>query len=324
MSTSTQDWLRPSALPKLALCGHYRSDEAGAAAERGTIMDRMFRGAISGVGDKADDWQTGEDADNVLWAVETARALAGGHPLEANEEALRVEMLGLSGTADVACFQAGWSGDLKSGQVRNYLEQQAAYALGFMLHCFVEEWTVYLFFCDARELVTLRFTMESAEKIVRDVLAKAKEPGEPEPNDYCGWCKLRFTCGPRRERLGIVPLENLAALEDWPSDLLRDFSLRAKIVGEFDEKAREVLKDRTVAGERIPGVALTSKRGSRKIDASALVSGVTIEAMAGLCGQVSEAKAVEAWSGKEPFPADKVVELPGSSFVRISQPKAAK
>ena len=317
------DFLRPSALPKLALCGHFRSDVAGAAAERGTVMDRMFRGAITGQGDTATDWQ-GEDADNVFWAVDTAKALAGAHPIEANEDALRVEVLGMMGTADVACFAAGWSGDLKSGQVRNYLEQQAAYALGFMQAAFAEEWTVYLFFCDARELVTLRFTLESAEKIVRDVLALAKDPGLPTPNDYCGWCAKRFDCAPRRESLGIVPLEGLAALEDWPSELLRDFSLRAKVVADFDEKAREVLKDRAVKGETCAGVSLTSKRGSRKIDAAALVGGVTVEAMAALCGQVSEAKATEAWKSDAPFPADKVVELPGSSFVRISQPKLKK
>lgn len=324
MNAPTQDWLRPSALPKLALCGHYRSDAAGAAAERGTTMDRMFRGAITGQGDTAEDWQGGEDADAVLWAVDTARALAGAHPLEANEDALRVEVCGMTGTADVACFSAGWSGDLKSGQVRNYLEQQAAYALGFMLANFAEEWTVYLFFCDARELVTLRFTLESAEKIVRDVLALAKEPGLPTPNDYCGWCSKRFECAPRRERLGIVPLEGLAGLEDWPSELLRDFALRAKVVADFDEKARDVLKERLAKGEACAGVALQSKRGSRKIDAAALVGGVTVEAMAALCGQVSEAKATEAWSGEQPFPADEVVELPGSSFVRISQPKLKK
>ncbi len=67
----------------------------------------------------------------VEWAVETAKALANGSPLNANEDSLRIEALGLIGTGDLLCEELLWSADLKSGQRRNYMEQQAAYANGY-------------------------------------------------------------------------------------------------------------------------------------------------------------------------------------------------
>ena len=170
-ATETKEWLRPSMLPKLALCGHYRPEaDAGEAAARGTKLDEVFRALIqmknvnlSGL--------TDEEVEALRWAVSTAKALSGGHELEASEDALRVEALGLNGTADLLCEDAGWSADLKTGQKRNYVEQQAAYALGFMDRLFADEWTVYLLFCDQREVVTLRFTRESAEAAMRSALA---------------------------------------------------------------------------------------------------------------------------------------------------------
>ena len=55
------------------------------------------------------------------------------------------------------------SADLKTGQLRNYREQMAAYALGFMDATFRTEWTAHLLFCDQRQLVTHRFTYEEAK-----------------------------------------------------------------------------------------------------------------------------------------------------------------
>jgi hypothetical protein len=316
-------------LPKLAKCGHFRPAEAGDAAARGTRLDAVFRAWIAGetVDLAALD---APEREAVQWSVDTARALSGGAALQAAEDRLRVAVLGLEGTADLLCIEARWSADLKSGQKRGYREQQAAYALGFMEEYLAEEWTVYVLYCDLQEVETLRFTRPEAERVVREALARARGEHPPAVNEYCGWCARRFECPARKEALGIVPLEGPAtlALADWPSPLLREFVLRAAIVEDFSEQARAVLKERCVAGERIPGVALNSKRGARKLEARALaplVEALGAERVLTACGLVSEAKAREVWQGVDaPFPAEAVQEMPGSSFVRVGRPKGGQ
>lgn len=331
MSAATSTWLRPSMLPKLALCGRYRPNEdAGDAAARGTKLDEAFRAAIAGNAAPFGDLAS-EDQKAVTWAVDTSKALAGGKELLSGEDALRVEVYGMKGTADLLCA-AHWSADLKTGQKRNYLEQQAAYALGFMDSLFLDEWTVYLLYCDQEEVETLRFTREEAEKAVRGALAKANSDEPPQPNDYCGWCANRFTCSARREQVGIGELDgpNAWVLDQLPSDTLRNFVLRAKVVEDFSEKARELLKDRTLKGEKTAGVSLVSKRGSRQVPHTVIELHLkelgTGDVLAAY-GNMSETKLLEIWNRKlpgKPFPADQVQEMPGSSYVRVSQPKGAK
>ncbi len=326
MSTS---FLRPSILPKLALCGQYRSAPAGAAAERGTRLDVVFRDAIAG-GWKAAGKLDPLELDAVQWAVDTARALANGSPLESDEEALKIWTLGMPGTGDLLCEELLWSADLKSGQKRNYLEQQAAYALGYMERAFADEWTVYLLYCDLREVETLRFTRESAEAIVRNAIAKGVSGEPPTVNEYCGWCSNRFTCAPRRESLGLVEIGEKALLESLPSELLREFVTRAGIVEEFADEARGILKSRLIQGEKVPGVTLTSKRGSRKVPERIVelkLGGLGVADVLAAYGPMSEAKLREIWQRKipgKPFPEDSVLESPGSAYITIRKPKAGK
>lgn len=326
------DFLRPSMLPKLALCGHYRSDVAGAAADRGTRLDVAFRDSIARKNIDVSGFDS-EEREAIKWASATARALSGDWPLESDENWLKIECMGMTGTADLLCVGAGWSADLKTGQRRNYVEQQAAYALGFMDLYFADEWTVYLLYCDLRELETLRFTRKDAEKLVRGALTSARGEEPPVVNDYCGWCVKRFTCPARRESLGIIESDvmKLDLLDKLASPALREFVLRAKTVEEFAERARDILLDRTIAGEKTPGVAISSRKGSRKIEADELFPLIVeggapkIHEILTTCGTLSEAKAIDLWAGSAlAFPADKVIELPGSSFVRISTPKPAK
>jgi hypothetical protein len=317
-------------LPKLAQCGHYRPElDAGPAAARGTKLDEVFRALVQPHDGRVPELDH-DEREALRWAVETAHALAGGFALESHEEALRIECLGLAGTADLLCTEARWSADLKSGQKRGYTEQQAAYALGFMERFFVEEWTVYLLFCDQREVETLRFTRDGAERIVRGALARARDTAEPPAvNEYCGWCAQRWQCPARRESLGIVPLDGAGALrlEDLPSPLLREFTLRAKVIEDFAGQARELLKTRCLAGEKIPGVALTSKRGARKVPARVIELHWKALGTADILtayGAISEAKLREIWQRKMPevaFPESDVEEMPGSTFVRVSRLK---
>lgn len=323
------DFLRPSILPKLALCGQFRSGPSGAAAERGTRLDVAFRELIALRFDALK--QLGpEQVDAVKWAVSTAVLLANGSPLRSDEEGLKVLTLGMTGTADLLCEERLWSADLKSGQRRNYLEQQAAYALGFMDRAFADEWTVYLLYCDLREVDTLRFTRESAEATVRNAIAKGVSGEPPTLNEYCGWCSNRFTCAPRRESLGLVEIGEKALLESLPSELLREFVTRAGIVEEFADEARGILKSRLIQGEKVAGVSLTSKRGSRKVPERVVelnLSALGVADVLAAYGPMSEAKLREIWQRKLPglpFPEDAVMESPGSAYITIRKPKSGK
>jgi hypothetical protein len=327
---SANEWLRPSTLPRLGRCGHYRPEpDSGPAAARGRQLDLVFRALIGGENVNVADLPA-DDREAVRWAVDTARALSGGYALEAREEYLRATALGLSGTADLLCAGAGWSADLKTGQRHSYLEQQAAYALGFMDDCFLDEWTVYLFYCDLREVETFRFKRLEAERIIRAALATARGEDSPQVNEYCGWCARRFDCAVRTESMGIFPLEGAQShsLDTADSTLLREFILRAETVEDFAERARDILKARCLAGERIPGVSLVSKRGARRIEAkelTPLIDKLGVEQVLSALGSLSESRAQELWIGSSieiPFPAKAVEEMPGSSFVRIGRPRS--
>lgn len=325
MSAVKHEWLRPSALPKLALCGHYRGEkDAGEAANRGTRLDEVFRAIIQKENVSVAELDDAERTA-VKWAEATAKALAGSFALEARESELRIEAAGMTGTADLLCEDGRWSADLKTGQIRNYREQQAAYALGFMERYFVDEWTVYLLYCDAEQVETLRFTLESAAECIQDALALYNGGVPPQANEYCGWCASRFDCPARRESLGILPDWQSIDLEKAESVKLRDFVLAAAVAADFVERAREIIKERVCGGEKISGVSLVSKKGAVKLpndELRKLTDQVDMNAALVMLGDLSEAKAATLLG--DALPSDALVQTPGSSYITIRTPKAAK
>jgi CRISPR/Cas system-associated exonuclease Cas4 (RecB family) len=325
--------LRPSSLPKIAVCACYEGDPTGSKySDRGTAIDVVFRAMLSGdpVGLET---ISPDDLSAAQWAVDTARILAGDDELEAREEHLRIEALGLNGTADLLCAGGRWSADLKSGEKRNYREQQAAYALGFMIAHFEDEWTVYLFYCDQREVDRLHFSRDEAEEIVRKMIARGTDPQRtPTPNEYCGWCANRFRCLPRLEMasplVSVCDTENPeeafeAILAD--NDRLGAFLKATKVVSELNDKAREVARDRLVegkaAGVKIPGVSLVTKRGGQILAAEHLmpvIEQLGVDDILAELGSLSRAKAEKlfAKAGLE-FPVDQLTETAGSCYVQV-------
>ena len=77
--------IRHSALDKLDLCPCFESNPvSGPAAERGTRMDLAFRGLL--MGERQPFLSLSDDEqDAVLWAVTTAKELAEGHEIIADE-----------------------------------------------------------------------------------------------------------------------------------------------------------------------------------------------------------------------------------------------
>ena len=330
--------LRPSALPKLALCACYTSDpNPGPAAGRGTSLDMMFRARIQGLPQSEDGFQPTEaDDDAVEWAVATARALAGGTPIITNEEDCRVAIPGIEnpGTADAILPERLAHADLKTGQKRNYREQMAAYALGLMEQHFASEWTAHLLFCDQKEVVTHRFTFEEARKIVGDVVAKFRDPAKrPTPCDYCGWCAKTQTC---EARLAIAESAVAAAVSGFDfAAVLADntklgrFLAACSVLDDFREQAETAAKERLQAGVEIPGWKLVTRRGPEFVDhvtvghhIQTLGFGVILAAY----GNLGAKKFREIWEQKMPrdkaFPEELVKH--GKATLSLRQTKPTK
>jgi len=157
--------LRPSNLPKLAVCPCYESHPvAGPAAERGTLLDSAFRAELLKLDERfvLAQKMTADEIAAVNWSVSMVRAMSGRERVLAREDDCRVKILNLTGTADAIVPMKFTHFDLKTGARRNYREQMAAYALGLMGAYFTSSWTAHLLFCDQREIVTHTFTYEEA------------------------------------------------------------------------------------------------------------------------------------------------------------------
>lgn len=317
--------VRPSSLPKVKLCGHYVSDPvSGPAAERGTRLDTAFRALIQGVEPGVE--LSPEEKESLAWAVDSAKILAGGLPIESAEDMLRVEIpiIDHAGTSDLFCPEARWHGDLKSGEVRDYEAQMAAYALGWMRDQGVGEWTAYLFYSDQRYVHAYRFTWESAEAIVRDALSLRLSDAPPRPNAYCGWCAARWNCTARREELGNhLPISRESPeWKDIDSLTLARFCGYGKVVEEWTEAAREELTRRIFDAkeEFPPGVSKGGRKGSEKLPGPALAA-LPSEVLSRLLGDlgVEDAKAAFDEAGVE-FPQGKVFTTPGASWIKIKKP----
>lgn len=327
--------IRPSALPKLKLCGHYAGDPvAGEAADRGTRMDAAFRWLRSPDRFKVSPkWEclTPEEQDAVMWASDTVELLAGGHPLLVDENACTLASIPhvpQGGTSDAVCLSGHWHADLKSGQVRDYEAQMAAYALGWMHVTGQAEWTAYLLFCDQRRVVTQRFTRESAEECILDALALVNGGVPPQVNEYCGWCVNRWSCPARREGLGLTtPLGPSLDLAAQDSETLARFAGWAAVVEDYNEEARRILKERmlTPGAPKVPGVSISSRQGSQKVKAEELLNvladaGAREVFLAGL-GDVSVSLASSAANAVgQAIPPDWIFQTPGSVSIRVKKP----
>lgn len=328
--------LRPSSLPKLAQCAKYQSQpDAGPAAQRGTNMDASFRAILAGTHVAFLPDADSEDIAAVEWAAATARAFAGGKTIETQEDALHIECCGMTGTADALCAEHQWSADLKTGEVRDYEAQQAAYALGFMDREFCDNWTVILLFCDARQVVTLDFTRDHAEKLVRGIVAKVKDPqAVATPCDYCDWCANKWTC---KERLapmsmllaGAPDKLYIAGLSEDPAMLGAVLAITHDIAkdGGLHDTLKEAAKSHLSEGRNVSGWTLSKGRETKTVDA-VTVARYAAEIGAGkVCaayGNMSEKKFSELWKsqfGERPLPDGAISVNHGAPFVTKSRKK---
>jgi hypothetical protein len=329
MSTS----LRPSNLPKLAVCPCYESQpNAGSAAARGSSLDTIFRARMAGDPAPIDlvHPPTEDDLAAVEWAVTMITALSSGTPILTHEDECRVAVPGFDhiGTADAIMPERLAHADLKTGQKRNYREQMAAYALGLMEQHFASEWTAHLLFCDQREVVTYRFTFEEAHQIVDPVVAAWSNPDkQPTVCDYCNWCAKADTCS---ARLALVaqaisatePAFNFEAiLAD--SRALGRFLTACNVLEKLRDKAKETARERLRAGGVIPGWKLTNQRGPQFIsheDLEPLIARLGLSSVLATYGNLSALKFRELWESTTdaPFPEELIKHGPATVSLRAA------
>ena len=310
--------MRHSSLPKLAECPCYENKpgEAGPAAARGTRLDGAFRARLAGGVMPAE--VAGEDAAAVEWAVTVVEELAGGSRVWSAEEDCKVTTPGMEhvGTADVVVPQRLLVVDLKSGKVRNYREQVAAYAFGLMEEHFAGRWTCVLLFCDVRQVEVHEFTYEEAQALVEGLLRAVADPAKkPALCDYCNWCAHSTSCEARVKAVE-ESLEMAAIVKPLTEDqrewvlesLLEDregtarFLAQAKVFDAFRERVEERVKELLAADPgAVPGWKLRAGGTGEVVfadDLARLVEAGTIswDGVLGALGNMSGKKFRELWS----------------------------
>jgi len=294
---------RPSSLPKLALCGQYESTpgEAGPSAQRGTMLDGVFRAA----------WETGEfprdlsddDAASVRWGLNALMSVRFSEKdvIETTEIGCRVSIPGMDhiGTADAICVAGQWSADLKTGQIYDYRHQMAAYALGLMHEHMVGNWTTHLLFSDQQKIITHRFSYQRAQLLVEEALKNIGKP--PVINDYCGWCKHSLTCSARVEAATAAlatTTETFSAMLANPS-LLGQFLLKCKTFDDFRDAAIEEARRLLGDGVEVSGWRLQKPRVTEFVNAEVLIGNLAnLDAVELLRahGNMSAVKARKLWA----------------------------
>jgi hypothetical protein len=242
-------------------------------------MDEAFRFVLSGDTSKLDALEDDEKSA-VNWAVNQVCLVAELKTIISDESQLKVKTPGIDheGTEDCRIPHACVSLDLKSGQVRDYYAQMAAYAYGNMERDFAPEWTCHLLFCDQKKVVTHHFTYEQAKMVVENILEAVADPEKkPTPCEYCNWCKNREQCfalgKAASETLEIVDSDlnaNLAQLKTYLADspeTLAAFIAKAAIFNDqLVDWAKDLAKEKLANGEEIPGYKLQKVKGTDYID----------------------------------------------------------
>jgi len=332
--------IRHSALPKLAQCACYESNPvAGPAAERGTRLDAAFRAMLMAQPVAVE--LSSDELESVAWAVAKVRELADGAPVEADEAKLKVKTPGMEheGTEDARAAAILTSWDLKSGSLRSYLEQAAAYSLGNMDRDFAQEWTTYMVFCDQREVVEYHFTDEQAEEIVNGVLAAVADPAKvPTPCEYCNWCRKADTCvartTPVTETLAVVE-SPAVSLEAMKAELVANperlgkFLQAAAMFVDFYDDIKKAAKVDMETGIEVPGWKLQKQSGNEFFDRIAIVRAAVAgksgldDLVANLGGKMSGKKFRE-WCGKMGIAVQEEEAHRGDEIVKLVVDKPKK
>lgn len=344
--------VRPSSLPKLAACRCYESRPGTSeAAERGTRIDKAIRVMWARMAGEA--WAKDEELpelpnidekDAVVWAVDQLDELShdGEMHLETCEEKLRAvsKVAGVKdGTMDGLCVEGAFLVDFKSGQVRNYREQMAAYALSCMDEYFADEWTAYLLFVDQRAIVAHSFTAEEARRLVEGVVER---PKVPEHCEYCTWCAKFATCPVVTGAVATVqegaalPACTAAAkskgeLPDVMTAMLGDhakaheFLSKLAVVNDWADVLKSKLKEDVPADDKyFSRVVVSGRKVVMPLALGHYLNELGWQRVLSICSAVPLSKVEEIWKEMmpdKPLPADMVTLAGGSVSLRLKKLK---
>jgi hypothetical protein len=275
--------ISPSVLPKLASCPLFEgAGGTNEAAQRGTNIDIVIRELVANV--ETSIKLSTEDAYVATWGETKLKELAKGEFIETREEYLgmAVPHLGKMGTADGRCKPLSWVADIKTGQMRNYREQLAAYCLACMNDEFKTSYTAHVIYVDQQCVRSYDFTWEEAERIVLNVLQNATDKyAEPTPCEYCSWCKHYSNCNKivhqAESAIALIPANNGNSLaeirslilsnNDSMADFIRNWKLAEK---EITEPVEKEMKARLKSGAEITGWKLTIGSGRKYVETKAI------------------------------------------------------
>jgi hypothetical protein len=329
--------IRHSALDKLDLCPCFESNPvSGPAAERGTRMDVAFRGLLMGER-KPFLALTENEQDSVMWAVNEAMNLSQGKGIVTDEALLKVVTPHLShvGTEDARVEALSLSMDLKSGQLRSYHKQQAAYALGNMARTFTTEWECVLLFCDQKEAVHYRYTYEEADAWVKGIVDSVNDPDrQPCYNEYCSWCVKKNTC----QQLVVPVVETLAVVESQPTGVSLE-ALKAGLLADperlgaflttnaiFEDFVDDLkIKAKALmlhAHAVVPGWKLQTEAGREHFDRIAIVSAAVVgksglDDLVANCGGKMTGGKFREWCAKMGVPVQESQAIVGKEIVKL-------
>jgi hypothetical protein len=269
------------------------------------------------------------------WTVETAMRIDDS--VITAEELLHVEIPGLptGGTADMLFPTKLEHGDMKSGRVRNYMEQMAAYSLGFMDRYFTDRWRAHLLFSDQREIVTHDFTYREAEAVVQGIRAEVNSPmRKATPNEYCGWCVYSTSCHARQELATRVFAytniqERWEAIKDDPEELAA-FLMAGDCFGDFLAEGKAAALAHIESGTKVEGFKRVSKVGNEFVDMEVLVglaqqNNLTTSQVIRAFGSLSGSKARTLFKSIGATVPDRVFQRHGGSVFLSKNPvKKAK
>lgn len=344
--------LRPSSLPKLQECRCYESNPvAGPAAQRGTRIDAAIRSiwgnldALTGDGlfynetmleaaakVALPDAPT-EDIEAVLWAIAQLAAHCTEHGTEwcdllTDEERLKaaVPLAGIAtGTMDAADFVQGFLFDFKTGEIRDYKAQMAAYALACMEYTRTDCWRATLLFVDKKKAYTHLFTRAQARELVLSI-----RDAEVKPTccDYCTWCR-KFEVCPAVEKSASMALGTAAQKGDMMSRLLDDhqwasqFLANFKTAEEFAKRLKANLTER-ISASPSAYFKLTVVSGKKQVSPTELMAYVPAQDIVRCSALLSLKDAEAIWAQNHPdrpFPAELIKQAGGYTSLRATKPK---
>ena len=330
-SVLKQGDFRPSNLDKLAECPWFRSAPGGNEnTSRGTTIDLAFRLRFLANPESSEPFYLAEeDRPAVEWAVEKARELAGGSTIITDKAVCKVgiQFCRDPGEVDALVSERYMHIDIKSGQRHNYYLQQAAYAFGQMEINTANHWTVFVLYCDLREVDHWTFHYDNVHELIWTARNDYEAQGEPRVNEFCSWCANFEQC-PTQHQLASSALALVgdeAQFERVKADpkKLGRFLEGCKAVRDFEERGKEHAKIAMLKGNvGAEGWKLTTRRGSEYVSVMEALKHLPAEAILGTISTISRDQYETACMLKDVMPEPKIIQQHGGSYyLRQSKPK---